>query len=95
MYLVKKWSNEREQFSYMYIYLHAQLMTQKKSDYLISREDGVSLRLQKAGQGLQMRVRGVRVTSNGTKAYKIIHLQSNGILVLVECYVDLQELLNR
>ena len=29
------------------------------------------------------------------KAYKVINLQSNGILELVECYVDLQELLNR
>ena len=46
MYLVKKWSYQREQFSYMYIYLHAQLMTQKKSDYLISRGNGVSLRWQ-------------------------------------------------
>ena len=47
MYLVKKWSYQREQVSYMYIYLHAQLMTQKKkSDYLISRGNGVSLRLQ-------------------------------------------------
>ena len=47
MHLVKKWSYQREQVSYMYIYLHAQLMTQKKkSDYLISRGDGVSLRLQ-------------------------------------------------
>ena len=43
---VKKWSNEREQFSYMYIYLHAQLMTHKKNSYLISRGNGVSLRRQ-------------------------------------------------
>ena len=46
MHLVKKYSYQREQVSCMYIYLHAQLMTQKKSDYLISRGDGGSLRLQ-------------------------------------------------